>query len=387
MKKIIYALCAGVLLLCLSTAQAESPTRTLADLRAETADGWHQTYEAHGRTITVDIPVQVPETDAIAALVAEPLPLRGGIPDTTGKADGCDVEDHFFCNERGFFRVDTPSQAELRSFIRSRKQQDPPRGYDTPPVIIRFNELDWDTAYSYKLSATLRDADMLMKNTLETYFADETILLTPHWVHARNGCRRYDEKAGAFSGDCWEETRVPLIAYFDQVLDGIPVLTSAAEAFNRYVDTKVEEQGSIHFGGIAILQDEGMSELYTSAQFNNMLKVNSVLSENVPLCGFATVLASCEQLITEGRLRSVSSLRLGYVAWYGKNGSYTLIPTWVLEGELFENATSEYQTRVTEATPTSLEFGALLFDAQTGEFIDPWVTPKDRAYCSGVNDQ
>ena len=43
---------------------------SIADLKAQTADGWHQTYEAHGRTITVDVPVQVPDVEELSGIGA-----------------------------------------------------------------------------------------------------------------------------------------------------------------------------------------------------------------------------------------------------------------------------------------------------------------------------
>lgn len=381
MKK-LRLLLALVLMMVAITMQAfaERNTVSLSELRTEAANGWHQTYEIDGRSVVVDIPVQVPSVEAIPALETETLPLYTDVPDTSKMSEGYDTADHKYCNEKGFFRVDTPSQAELRAFIRSRGDEEYPRGYDMQPHIVRFNDLDWDTAYTYNLSATLRDADALMQSTLDTYFSDEKIELTPNWIYARAGLRAYDRKAGTFSGEVWEGSRAPLIVYFDQTLGGIPVITSAVEAFYKYMDVKKETAGSFHFGGIAILQDEGMPEWYTSAQFYNLLKVKEQLAQNVPLCSFATIRESCEKLINEGRLRSVESLRLGYVAWYGANDTYTLMPTWVLEGELFESAAAQPRQPATADMPA--EDGSILFDAQTGEFFDPLTMPKNCAYCA-----
>lgn len=362
--------------LCLSFATAE--TVTLANLRTETAGGWHQTYEAHGRTVTVDIPVQVPKADAIPALTAEVLPPVSNLPNTTGKSEGVDVDGHYVCNQPGFFRLDTPDQATLRAHWRKRSEEAYPRGMEMQPNIIRFNALEWDTPYTYNLTATLRDADALMQSALDEYFAGDKITLAPHWIYARAGYRTYDRKAGVFSGEVWEGSNAPLIVYFDQVLNGIPVLTSAVDAFSRYRKTARDGNRSSSFGGIAILQDEGMEEWYTSAQFNNVLRVKS--AEDTTLCDFATVFASCERLISDGRLRKVDSLRLGYAVWYGKGDSYTLMPVWALEGELFESADMEYSKPVEEARDMPAEYGTLLFDAQTGAFLDPWTANEDCAY-------
>lgn len=379
MKRLMHILFA--FLMTGSCALAAPSSCTLSDLALQTSSGWHKTYEACGRTISVNIPIQLPDAEFLCELSAETLPLRESIPDTSHKSDGYDTENHLFFNEEGFFRIDTPSQAALRTFQRTHKDPLPPRGYDTPPVIVRLNALEADIPYTYGLSATLRDSELLMKNVLHEYFPAEDITLQPHWIHARGGLRRYDEATGTFSGDIWDDVHLPLIVYFNQFLHGVPILTSAVDAMHPYAHIKREEQGSSFFGGIAILQDVGMDEWYTSAQFTNLLRIRKVTKKEVPLCSFDTVLTVCERLIADGRLRKVDSLRLGYVVWYGtRKNEYVLKPMWVLEGELFENASVGYNRRVTEAHPSPAEYGSLLFDAQTGDFLDPLKVPHDFAY-------
>ena len=94
-------------------------------------------------------------------------------------------------------------------------------------------------------------------------------------------------------------------------------------------------------------------------------------------CG--RVIAAYEELIAQGKLRSVDSLRLGYAAWDGKDGGYVLTPVWVLEGEIFASATADYKVRPTQNSDKPLEYGYVLVDARTGELIDPFDTGADRS--------
>jgi hypothetical protein len=64
----------------------------------------------------------------------------------------------------------------------------------------------------------------------------------------------------------------------------------------------------------------------------------------------------------------------------GQEESYTLLPTWVLEGELFRSAKSEYQVPMTQSATMALEYGPLLVNAQTGEFVEPWNTSPNRSF-------
>ena len=56
-----------LLILCLLplSALAERPTLSVAELRAQTPKRWTQTYQAHGRTIAVDVPIEIPDVRQI----------------------------------------------------------------------------------------------------------------------------------------------------------------------------------------------------------------------------------------------------------------------------------------------------------------------------------
>lgn len=57
-KVVLVAILVMVLLsnACVATAQTTVP---IAEIKKEVEGGWHKTYEAHGRTITVDIDISV----------------------------------------------------------------------------------------------------------------------------------------------------------------------------------------------------------------------------------------------------------------------------------------------------------------------------------------
>jgi hypothetical protein len=336
---------------------------TPADLRAETEAGWHRTYEAYGRTVTVDIPVQVPDVDALASITATLLPVSAYAPDTTGSYEGIDDGDHFYYNAPGAFRVDTPNQTTLRSFSKADEDTaSAPRGMEMQSLVVYFNDLDWDTAYTFNQPTTVRDADALLSRTAAEYFPEYPPAFTPHRVDANAGMRQYDAATRTFSGEPWENSNAPLIVYFDQVLNGVPVL--------GYVNPDDVGRGySSYLGGIVIFQDKGMDSLYTSTEIYG-LGQDTVVDEDVSLCDFSQILAYLEQLISQGRLRKVTSLRPGYAAVYDQDGESTLRPAWALEGELFDSAHADYQIPVTEAMTEPLEYVTIFVDAQTGERMD-----------------
>lgn len=363
-----------------SCARADSPQYTLSQVREQAQAGWHETYQAYGRTIVADIPIQVPQGEKFPALAAGLMPALTELPvtDWHGYLSG---QDKFF-NEAGFFRWDSPA-GEITTAAARRNRKDPVRGMDVKPVIRRFNQLDWDTPYAFNNPATVREADARMKAAWARYFPDEEIALIPHWVHAYGEMRSYDSKADVYSGDPWPEFQGPLMVYFDQVLRGIPLLGYSAESFTQY-SGPVKKETRTYAGGIAILQgleDIGMEGLFSSMQYS-LLKEQREIARDLPLCSLKQAMGAYEELIAQGKLRTVESLRLGYVAWFNKGEpeSFTLLPAWVLEGELFREADDERRMPLTQSAAVSLEYGPILVNAQTGEFISPWNTKADRSF-------
>lgn len=72
MKKTLFALC--VLMIVPTLATANSDVVSVSELRqqVEVMGRWMQTYEAHGRTIEVDVPIIVPEVNEFPVFSVEP---------------------------------------------------------------------------------------------------------------------------------------------------------------------------------------------------------------------------------------------------------------------------------------------------------------------------
>jgi hypothetical protein len=362
-------------------SEGNIPYQTISQVREQAASGWHQTYQAYGRTIVVDIPIQVPEADNIPALKAEPMHAFDGIPITDWH--GYNQGNEKFFNEVGFFRWDSPAGEVRTEAARADRKEDPPKGMDERPIVRYLNQLEWDTAYAYNNPTTLREADTLIKTTWDKYFPKEKILLVPHWVHAYGEMRFYDSNTDTYSGDPWPDFQGPMMVYFDQVIRGIPLLCYSMNSFSHYTGP-VQQETRGFIGGIAIIQgqkDIGLDDMSYSMQYS-LLKEQQEIEADVPLCRLDQVINTYEQQIADGKLRSVQSLRLGYVVWYNKGEpeSFTLLPTWVLEGELFRGSNEERHNPVTQSTVIPSEYGPILVNAQTGELIDPWNSSPDRSF-------
>lgn len=362
-----------------SYAEDTAANQSVCDIYEQAASGWHQTYDAYGRTITVDIPIQVPDVDTFPVVTVIPTQALDSIPVTDWH--GYTQDDVCFFNEDGFFRWDTPTQA-IKSAAAQQSSIEAPQGMIAKQLVVQFNQLDLDTAYAYSNISTVRDLNTMILTKWNEFFPNVTISLMPHWVEAYGEMRYYDRNTDAFYGDPWTDFQGVLMVHFDQVMNDIPILCYASTSFTQYAGTVNNEIRYV--GAIAIAQgmeDIGLDAMYYSMQYSLVTEAQELVAD-VPLIDLDQVIATYEQLITEGKLRSVSSLRLGYVAWRNKDDpqSHTLTPTWVLEGELFSSSSADYGVHPTQESITPTEYGPILVNAQTGELINPWDSSSNRSY-------
>ena len=72
MKKL--SLLAALLCMVCASALAESKYYSIHDLPAVTSSRWEARYEAHGRTISVDVDVTIPDVDNAPVITVRRMP-------------------------------------------------------------------------------------------------------------------------------------------------------------------------------------------------------------------------------------------------------------------------------------------------------------------------
>lgn len=370
---------AAVLIMGHPTAAHAEEKITLSELRESCQQGWHETYDSHGRTIDIDLEILTPDTDCFPVVYADPLPKTGEHRGSEVSTVNNRVEEW---RSEGTLRVDYPDSGVLRAAQREHPEAVTPGGYNQYSIIRQITEFETDKPYAYNNPTTVADAQALLEDASKTYFPEVEIELMPHWLRAYQGDMKYDRQNDTYSGEPLPQSEATLMVYFDQIIRDIPVLGCAAQSFARYAGTNSKEK-QLMYGAIAITQGckrFGIDELYRSLQFL-LVQETEVIAQDVPLCSFQQVKNTYEKLIEEGKLRSISSLRLGYIIWQNE-GTYTykLMPTWVAEGELFPNATAEKSGIKVQYDTISANWGYIMVNAQTGELIDPWKKGKNRSF-------
>lgn len=383
MKKLMIAVCCLAVALASAQALADQPTLSIADVYQQAQTGWHQSYHtARGETVTVDIDVAVPDVPAFPCCYAEDMQPVKGVP-----TDMAEYGEAATVNDPGFFRYDWPNRSIQRQWeATARKNGTMLENFGEPrALVLRYGRFDMDTAYSVNNPSTMRDAEALMAECVQTFFSDKAIELTPHWLHAHIDPGKYEKSKAVNDYEKVQDDpdfQGCLFAYFDQTINGIPVLGYGYQGYADYKGAGMKDESKGNLGGICITQgmrDIGSEELYRSLQLK-LISVTDLIAEDVPFCSLDTVIHTAEQLISAGQLRTVDSLRLGYAVWLDQTHTYKLTPTWVIEGELFADATADYRNATTILTSEPSEYANVYINAQTGELIDPWKSNKNRAY-------
>lgn len=363
----------------LTAARAENPDfQTITQLRETCPDSWCETLHACGREIAIDLDVAVPEVERFPVMEADPVPLADGRSAEASVVIG-DTEQWM---STGILRIDSPNRLVKSAAQKAHPASVVPEGYNQYPILRQFGEFDLNTAYAFNNPTTVADAQELLLRTWESLYPGENIALLPHRLIAYQGDMKYDYRTDTYSGDPLPESEATLMVYFDQMVDGIPVICGAAESFTRYAGMNNREAYRYH-GAIAItqgLKSIGLNEIYKSLQFH-LLSPAALLAEDVPLCSFEEVKETYLDLIRAGRLRSIANLRLGYAVWLNETGSaFTLLPTWVAEGDLYPDAETPDASGKKQYDAVSPYWGPILVNAQTAELIDPYNAASDRSF-------
>jgi hypothetical protein len=322
---------------------------TLSDIRDEVKDGWHETYEAQGSTIVVDVAIQVPEVDAVPAVcVALPsASFEQNLPelpttDTVMEADGFGytvsapnqsifslfpVGDSIFLSGPEDRAENSPLSREeaVEFYINLAKQYEDVFGPQDPEVRILMPR---SRLYRLLKTGYVNELDMNQPLNETGYYFIKLYqrfhgipYLQPHPpVVVPNSGKRYPVPMGEIAG---------------------------------YIASKEDYSFSMH----------------------PAVEV-SVVSEDLPLATFAQAKAEFEKRIKAGYIREVYSVRFGYLAYYNPDNlekDLILMPVWELRGNIVDEA--RFPTPVPPAGAEEywrMMIGTVaLVNAQTGTIIDP----------------
>lgn len=336
---------------------------TITELREQAAQGWQQTYQAHGRTINVDVQPHVPSVEAfpvLACVVARQQPQ----PDPLG-----------------IYTIDDRQQDGVLSLDANGEEVSGKRGY--VQGWVHYSDFDFDAVPIPANQMTLKENIALVQDTLIRAGLDETMmyLTRPYSVAGLV----YQDKKG-------QRDKEPglLGLSFHLALRGIPITGQWHKVF-------VSRQSYDHY--VPIIQGTVLikSQQEYMIMYHGTMQEREVLAEDVPLMGFEQVKKTLEKEILAGRLRHVFSITLGYTlfrdqgnakkVWTPGNTFYAL-PHWTVDCIYVESPRkalrdySDWEDSLIDPQNV-LEYRRLLINAQTGQLMDPLGKPQNKEIYQG----
>lgn len=387
MKKVLSLVFSLLLLLSLFSSGALANGYVhVKELMDEGITAWQEDYQTvRGDTVSVNLEIAIPDVEQFPCLEVKYHDPTDLLPTTKKNAADMSTLDNFdYLNSQGTLAYAWPSRPLRRQMEKAAKKNGTYQEKPGEPrhLNLAYGQFDLDTPYSVNNPSTVRSVTELLNHCINEYFPGQEIELVPRSLeaHIDPGKYEYNKKLGDYEKVADRpDFEGCLFVRYDQLIEGIPVI---GYSYDGFFDLSLKSESMGTLGGDVITQ--GMTYLGSDDLYQHiivkLLQVTKVKQKDVPLVPVSKVIEAAGNYIISGKLRSVDSLRLGYVAWLRKEGGFLLMPTWVIAGEVFENAQAAPKYPENIFGNRSGEYQYLYINAQTGEIIDPNQKASDRAY-------
>ena len=375
LKRWIAAMISSCLALGACAANAEGQRHSITDIAALSQGGWRETYQAYGRTIQVELEIEVPAVDKAPVLLVEEIPA-----------------------------LDEQRRRELDAFYNHVQDDNPINAY-------MFRSDNWSTVWAYKMPYQLDEK------------AGET-MLTVKWP--RRAQMAYDwTKAYADNNPLTLQAAFDIaLERFHDVFPDIDLMVKDVALEDRYLNKKtgepIREMGGYlmicrqFFHGIpqittanrtflAGLSHDAVDEIPFAGDYEvratvvaddayslfcKMIREKEVLHEDIPLLPFDDVKPAIAALIQSGNIRNVYKVQLAYVVFDNPddlNNTFVLLPCWVAWCEYYRDAKEE-MSEFDKNVPyfETLWYKPIILNAQTGDLLDPKSVDPLRARCPEI---
>ena len=397
------------LLLFPTLALASGDMVSISELRqqVEMMGRWTKTYEAHGRTIEVDVPIIVPEVDEFPVFSVEPyyavyeqrLTRDGTMLEKIGEDGWCSVyAEQNLLSEEGI--IGEAKALDLDDF----EQVDFDANYSSPRDEHNLNtkytseffypyEIEQTDTYAEDNPASLEDAVANMEKVVGYFYPEEPAVMVDR-VELRSRLHKVkgidDYNLGDYVDDYPSGTYNLSIR---EMMDGIPIYTDIGSRLSLDLASDKGKKGVNDFWrkNVKIMRvRKNNFEFMNKSRFElNVVWLKRVnkIEEDVPLQNVDVIINNLEKEIKQGKIRRIYALKLGYCVYFSDEGEniYTVYPVWVCECDYTESAKEELKT--SERIQDNREqyyYKQLVINAQTGQ-IEPYLIKKQEpAYCPRV---
>lgn len=386
MKKFLTVLC--VLLLVPTLATANSNMVSISELRqqVETMGRWTQTYEAHGRTIEVDIPIYIPNEKELAVYDCSAYTEYIKNPNSDDKNNVYSYNE----NLRELTKEnDGTSEADIEVYGKGTELR---IMLNNPEDLLGKNkndnikikeygfyqyQVDDKVTYAENNEMSLEEAEKYLEEIVEYFIKDEYNGIDIDYIKIAGRGRKTksytDEELGEYVD------YYPKGSYFFnyyQTLHKIPIMMTIIATLNNKQENKIygdlfEYWGTT--GGICQIMDRNSFWLTIK-----WMKIEKEHEETVKLLPIEQIINTVEKEIKAGHIRNVYALKLGYIIYLNDRSpeTYTLYPMWVLDCDYVEDKNKGIKVNpYSDDIRDCFSFERICINPETAEMMD-FLNPK-----------
>ena len=411
MKKIFAALCTLMIVPTLALASGDMVSVSELRQQVERMGRWTASYEAYKREIEVDIPIDMPEVNAVPivqvsgyyAVDQEGRLTRDGTKLNKIGYDGFDIYE-----EDGLLMYlgTTCANGEIKAASFEQDKTVLFLAYYNSPSNLRTHKVKYDTEvyYPYEVDAdkiyaednpqSAAEAKACLERVLGYFYpkSENSVALRHLEVRSRGHKVKGldDYNLGDYAKD------YPMGTYalnFCQTIQGIPVyhdvgwrLDTTGNAPHELINDawkKTEPIMGISDDRFEFMGDDSFEMLV------RWVKEAGIIKEDVPLAPLSSIISSIEDEIQKGHIRNVYALRLGYGCYITNESpeTYVLYPTWICECDYVDDPKweiDEWEYNLEKGFNKKYSFKTLVINAQTGKMDDPYLSKKEQIFCPTI---
>ena len=380
----------GALLLMPTLALASGDMVSISELRqqVEAMGRWTQTYEAHGRTIEVDIPIYIPNEKELAVYDCSAYTDYIKNPNNEDKTNVYAYNE----NLKELVKEESDDKSENAIIEVYDNGTELRIMFNSPEELLEHNTRDYikikesgyypdkvnaDVIYAENSDLSLMEAEKYLEEIVRFFIRDGYDGIDIDYIKIAGRGRKTRSYTDEELGECADY--YPKGTYFFnyyQKLHHIPIMMTIIATLNNKQENGV--YGDLFgfwgtTGGICQIMDRNSFWLTIK-----WMKIEKEHEETVRLLPIEQIINTVEKEIKAGHVRNVYALKLGYIIYLNDRSpeTYTLYPMWVLDCDYVENKNKEIKVNpYSDDIRDCFSFERICINPETAEMMD-FLNPK-----------
>ena len=380
----------GALLLMPTLALASGDMVSISELRqqVEVMGRWTKTYEAHGRTIEVDIPIYIPNEKELAVYDCSAYTDYIKNPNNEDKTNVYAYNE----NLKELVKEESDDKSENAIIEVYDNGTELRIMFNSPEELLERNTRDYikikesgyypdkvnaDVIYAENSDLSLMEAEKYLEEIVRFFIRDGYDGIDIDYIKIAGRGRKTRSYTDEELGECADY--YPKGTYFFnyyQKLHHIPIMMTIIATLNNKQENGV--YGDLFgfwgtTGGICQIMDRNSFWLTIK-----WMKIEKEHEETVKLLPIEQIINTVEKEIKAGHVRNVYALKLGYIIYLNDRSpeTYTLYPMWVLDCDYVENKNKKIKVNpYSDDIRDCFSFERICINPETAEMMD-FLNPK-----------